>query len=91
MSELSSVVEQAVRLGKMARVKREAVTLLGDESKLFGDRASLEMSWKRAQRGLWMAYQPIVRFSERSVFAYEAIMRSNEATLPHPAARGGQR
>jgi EAL domain-containing protein (putative c-di-GMP-specific phosphodiesterase class I) len=85
-TQLSTVVTQAVRLGKMARLKREAVELLGDRTKGLGDRASLELGFKRALQGLWMAYQPIVHFTQRRAVAYEALLRSTEPTLPHPGA-----
>jgi EAL domain-containing protein (putative c-di-GMP-specific phosphodiesterase class I) len=84
--QLMTVVTQAVRLGKMARLKREAVELLGDQTMGLGDRASLEMAFKRALDGLWMAYQPIVHYTQRRVIAYEALLRSTESTLPHPGA-----
>jgi EAL domain-containing protein (putative c-di-GMP-specific phosphodiesterase class I) len=51
-----------------------------------GDRASLEVAFKRALDGLWMAYQPIVRYGGRRIYAYEALLRSSEKTLPHPGA-----
>lgn len=86
MNELVSVVEQATRLGRMARVKREAVELLGDQTKQLGDRASLELAFDRALEGLWMAYQPIVHYTERRIIAYEALLRSKELSLPHPGA-----
>jgi EAL domain-containing protein (putative c-di-GMP-specific phosphodiesterase class I)/CheY-like chemotaxis protein len=86
VATLVSVVTQAVRLCKMARLKREAVELLGDPSKGLGDRASLEGAFKRALDGLWMAYQPIVQYSQRRIIAYEALMRSSEVALPHPGA-----
>jgi len=83
---LVAVVKQAVSLGKMARLKREAIDFLGDQTKSLGDRASLEVSFKRALDGLWMAYQPIVQISQKRVVAYEALLRSTEPTLPHPGA-----
>jgi len=83
---LVAVVRQAVNLGKMARLKREAIELLGDQSKTLGDRASLEIAFKRALDGLWMAYQPIVQSSQRRLIAYEALLRSTEPSLPHPGA-----
>jgi CheY-like chemotaxis protein len=86
MSALTTVVEQAVRMGKMARLKREAIQLLGDQTKELGDRASLEVGFNRALESMWMAYQPNIRYSERRVIAYEALLRSNEPTLPHPGA-----
>jgi EAL domain-containing protein (putative c-di-GMP-specific phosphodiesterase class I) len=33
-----------------------------------------------------MAYQPIVRVADRSLFGYEALLRSEEKALPHPGA-----
>jgi len=43
-------------------------------------------SLDRALAGLTVAYQPIVSWSEKRVFGYEALMRSSEAALPHPGA-----
>lgn len=86
MRNLVTVLKQAVRLGKMARLKREAVELLGDPTKVLGDRASLEVGFKRAIEGMWMAYQPIVQWSQHRIVAYEALLRTTEPTLPHPGA-----
>jgi EAL domain-containing protein (putative c-di-GMP-specific phosphodiesterase class I) len=33
-----------------------------------------------------MAYQPIISWSRREVFGYEALLRSREPSLPHPGA-----
>ncbi len=86
MSELTQVVAQAVRLGQMARLKREAMELVGSQNMQFGDRASLEINFERSLAGLWMAYQPIVRYSEHRTMAYEALLRSSDRSLPHPGA-----
>jgi EAL domain-containing protein (putative c-di-GMP-specific phosphodiesterase class I) len=85
-SELLPIVDYAVRMCRLARVKREALLLLGDPEKFVGDRAGLEASFSRALEGIWMAYQPIVSWADRTVYAYEALLRSTEATLPHPGA-----
>jgi EAL domain-containing protein (putative c-di-GMP-specific phosphodiesterase class I)/CheY-like chemotaxis protein len=85
-SRLVAVVSRAVQLGRMARIKREAIDLLGDQTKGLGDRAGLEIGFARALDGLWMAYQPIVNYSQRRIIAYEALMRSTDRTLPHPGA-----
>jgi EAL domain-containing protein (putative c-di-GMP-specific phosphodiesterase class I) len=79
-------VEKAVQLHRMAVMKREALGLLGSSQALVGDRAGLETSFERALETLWMAYQPIVRAKDRSLFGYEALLRSAEPTLPHPGA-----
>jgi EAL domain-containing protein (putative c-di-GMP-specific phosphodiesterase class I)/ActR/RegA family two-component response regulator len=82
---LVSVADNAVRLHKLARLKREALSLTGSDAQP-GDRVALEGAFERALAGLWLAFQPIVSLSEKRIFAYEALMRSREAALPHPGA-----
>jgi EAL domain-containing protein (putative c-di-GMP-specific phosphodiesterase class I)/CheY-like chemotaxis protein len=82
----ASVVDGAVLVGRMAKLRRRALDLYGDPSKQVGDRAGLEASFARALAGLWMAYQPIVSWETRSLYGYEALVRSTEPTLPHPGA-----
>lgn len=86
MAELAKVLERAVQLHRLARAKREALELLGKQGMQLGDRVGLEISFERAMASLWLAFQPIVSWSRRSVYAYEALMRSTEKTLPHPGA-----
>jgi len=83
-SLLDDVVRRALRMHKMARLKREALELLGDGRGLLGDRATLEARFAKALDVLWMAYQPIVCWPERSVFGYEALLRSGDPTLKNP-------
>ncbi|HJZ89112.1 MAG TPA: EAL domain-containing response regulator [Polyangia bacterium] len=86
VTELRRVVEQAVQLHQIAKLKREAVSLLGPLGKLVGDRAGLERILSRGLRSLWMAFQPIVAWPERRIFGYEALLRSSEPALPQPGA-----
>jgi EAL domain-containing protein (putative c-di-GMP-specific phosphodiesterase class I) len=83
---LSAAVAEAARLHQLAVLKREAVAMVGDELLRFGDRAGLEASFDRALASLWMAFQPLVSLSQRKVYAYEALMRTDERLLPHPGA-----
>jgi EAL domain-containing protein (putative c-di-GMP-specific phosphodiesterase class I) len=83
---LREAVEQGVRLGRLARLKRDALELLGNTEKLVGDRAGVEVSFERALATVNMVYQPIVRWSTRTVFAHEALVRSSEQALPTPGA-----
>jgi EAL domain-containing protein (putative c-di-GMP-specific phosphodiesterase class I) len=83
---LRDSVRRAVALRRMTRLKREALALLGKETMQAADRATLESNFKRALGSLWMAYQPIVNARRGEVYGYEALMRSSEATLPHPGA-----
>jgi EAL domain-containing protein (putative c-di-GMP-specific phosphodiesterase class I) len=82
--ELEDVVARAVRLHQMARVRREALEHYRTAGQQLGDRAGLEARFARALSSLWMAYQPIVSCSARSVFAHEALVRTEESTLRNP-------
>jgi EAL domain-containing protein (putative c-di-GMP-specific phosphodiesterase class I) len=79
-------VDEAVRLHRLARLKREALRHLGARDRLVGDRAGLETAFARALGSLQMAYQAIFRASNGGVFGYEALVRSSEPALPHPGA-----
>jgi EAL domain-containing protein (putative c-di-GMP-specific phosphodiesterase class I) len=39
-----------------------------------------------ALESLWIAYQPIVSWSRKHVYAFEALLRSGEPALPNPGA-----
>jgi len=83
---LDSIVQKAVRMHRMARVKQQAAELLGHAGALGADRAGLEASFDRAMQSMWIAYHPIVDFNAKTVFGYEALLRSTEPSLPHPGA-----
>jgi EAL domain-containing protein (putative c-di-GMP-specific phosphodiesterase class I) len=83
-AELEEVVARAVRLHQMAKIKREALEMFRLEGKHLGDRAGLEARLANAISTLWIAYQPIVSWSRRTAFAYEALVRNEEPTLRSP-------
>jgi len=85
-NHLRSVMADAVRLHRLAKAKRSAIDLAGGVDRLVGDRAGLVASFGSALETLWIAYQPIVSWSARRVFGYEALLRSSEPSLPHPGA-----
>jgi EAL domain-containing protein (putative c-di-GMP-specific phosphodiesterase class I) len=80
---LRSAIERARQLYRLARMKREALKLLGSNA-VSADRAGLEASFESALQSLWMAFQPILRADDQSVFGYEALLRSDEPTLIRP-------
>ncbi len=84
MEDLMKVVARAVRLCRIGRVKKEALELVSEGGLGAGDRTGLEVNFRRALDTLWMAYQPLVRASDRSLFGYEALLRSEESSLPSP-------
>ena len=77
------IVEKAAKLGRIATLKREAASL-GKNDNPLGDRASMEASFARGLETLWMAFQPIVDFTNRRTVAFEALVRTNEPSIPHP-------
>jgi EAL domain-containing protein (putative c-di-GMP-specific phosphodiesterase class I) len=83
---LCETVQRAVTLRRMARLKREGLALLGQSDIRAADRAGLEASFGRALGTLWMAYQPIVRAADGTLFGHEALLRADEPALPHPGA-----
>ena len=82
--ELEEVVARAVRLHQIARVKRDALEMFQMEGKKIGDRAGLEARFAVALNSLWIAYQPIISWSRRTTFAWEALVRNEEPTLRSP-------
>jgi len=83
---LARAVAKAVSMHRMARVKQQAAELLGHAGALGADRAGIEASFERAMQTLWMAYHPIVDCRRQTIYGYEALLRSNEPSLPHPGA-----
>jgi EAL domain-containing protein (putative c-di-GMP-specific phosphodiesterase class I) len=83
---LCQVVEHAIRVNRMGRVKQEAAELLGQSAALGADRAGLEVTFDRTLQTLWVAFQPIVDVRTRTIYAFESLLRSNEPALPHPGA-----
>jgi EAL domain-containing protein (putative c-di-GMP-specific phosphodiesterase class I) len=83
-SELEDVVARAVRLSQLARLRREVMQHQSATSDLIGDRAGLEARFALGLERVWIAYQPIVSWAERSGFAYEALVRSDEPAMKGP-------
>ena len=84
--ELLQTLKSAVHLHRMAEIKREALAMLGSGDMQVGDRAGLEVKFESALEQIYVVYQPIVRWSTRSIIGYEALVRSREPTIPHPGA-----
>ncbi|HEY0254343.1 MAG TPA: EAL domain-containing protein, partial [Kofleriaceae bacterium] len=82
---LAAAVARAARVHGVQRMRRRAESYARE---LYGetipDRASLESRFSNAISQSWMAFQPIVDISTRSVFAYEALLRTEEESLRRP-------
>ncbi len=84
ISALKDVLERAVRLHQVARLKREALALQEDNGKWHGDRTGLEVRFGKAIEGLWVAFQPIVAWGAKRVYGYEALVRTKEDSMKNP-------
>lgn len=85
MPQLIEVTRRARHVHELARAKRDALAVAGVEGRAFGDRAGLEARFQSGLAGLSVAFQPIVRWSERQAFGYEALPRTREPSLAGPA------
>ncbi len=85
-AQVQSCVERAMQIRRLAHIKHEAAELWDDPEGKPSDRAGLEARFERALQKLWIAYQPVVTAKDGAMFGYEALMRSDEPTLAHPAA-----
>jgi EAL domain-containing protein (putative c-di-GMP-specific phosphodiesterase class I) len=83
--DMKAVVDRAIRLHAIARLRRRALEVVSGEALRPSDRASLEGPFQRAIQSLHMVYQPIVSSRERRVFGYEALVRSAEPMLVSPS------
>jgi EAL domain-containing protein (putative c-di-GMP-specific phosphodiesterase class I) len=76
--------KRAVQLQRLAKAKREALTVLGEQDGAQSAAWSgLQANFESAMASLWPAFQPIVR-TDGSLFGFEALLRTNEPTMPHP-------
>lgn len=80
---LVAAVERATRSRDATREERIARASAPAPA---SENTALNQSLTSALSGLWMAFQPIIRSTDGYVFGYEALMRSQEAALPHPGA-----
>lgn len=81
---LCEAVSKAISLHRVAVLRREMLAALGAQGLCLSDRAGLEVRFERALEQLYMVFQPVVSWAARSVFAYEAFVRSREPSLRTP-------
>jgi len=79
---LAEVVWRGVQLHRFASLRRQVEGEMPGTQ--LGDRASIEARFDLALQGIWIAFQPIVAWSEKSVLGYEALVRTSEASLVRP-------
>jgi EAL domain-containing protein (putative c-di-GMP-specific phosphodiesterase class I)/CheY-like chemotaxis protein len=75
---LAAAVARAARRHGVARMRRRAESY---HNALLGERAELDQRFQRALERSWMAFQPIVDIRAREIYAYEALLRTDEESL----------
>ncbi|CAN5211205.1 hypothetical protein BH09MYX1_BH09MYX1_12540 [soil metagenome] len=82
---LNARLERAYKLHQLAELKRDALQI-ADKAARPGDRFALNVSFDRALAQMFMVFQPIFDLRRKKVFAFEALMRSNEPEMQNPLA-----
>jgi EAL domain-containing protein (putative c-di-GMP-specific phosphodiesterase class I) len=83
---LDAALARATKLAALARAKRDAIEAGLGGSPASNEHAALTTSFERALDSMWIAFQPIVDGRSRRTIGFEALMRSNEPTMPTPSA-----
>jgi EAL domain-containing protein (putative c-di-GMP-specific phosphodiesterase class I) len=83
--ELRASVLHAAKLHKLAKLKREALDLVDGGAGRRSERAAEESRFSSCMELMTIYFQPIVKWSERRVFGYEALLRSAEPSMNNPA------
>lgn len=85
-SVLREAIDYAAAMNRITLARRETSVLLSGSEGLASDRAGLEAAFTRALSKLWLAFQPIISTSRGSVYAFEALVRSDDPELGRPSA-----
>jgi EAL domain-containing protein (putative c-di-GMP-specific phosphodiesterase class I)/CheY-like chemotaxis protein len=84
--QLLESVTHALGLNRLAKIRREALSLYQERNSQHGETSRRELNFGRAVAAVYMVYQPIVSWSRKEPFGYEALVRSSETTMPGPGA-----
>ncbi len=79
--QLQEVLDRTVRAYHLAQEQRQILAI--SEERVQRTQQMREQ-FTRALDGMWMAFQPIVSWSQKRVVAYEALMRTTDTTLSSP-------
>ena len=84
--QLLDSVAHALNLNRLAKIRREALSLYQERNSAHGEASRREMDFGRAVAAVYMVYQPIISWSRKRAFGYEALVRSSDNSMPHPGA-----
>jgi EAL domain-containing protein (putative c-di-GMP-specific phosphodiesterase class I) len=81
---LIGCIAQAQRTRQVARLREEALTKTHGPNR--GGDEELSRAFERALEPLWIAYQPVIGWPDRTIYGYQALVRSDERSLALPSA-----
>ena len=85
-SALIAAVGRALHLRSVANMHREAYEQGNTQSARDSQLRTLTTNFTNALQAIYMVYQPIISWSRKQPYGYEALVRSKEKSLPHPGA-----
>jgi EAL domain-containing protein (putative c-di-GMP-specific phosphodiesterase class I)/CheY-like chemotaxis protein len=85
-SALIAAVGRALHLRSVANMHREAFEHSNSQNARDSQMRALTNDFTNALKAIYMVYQPIVSWSRKQPYGYEALVRSTEKSLPHPGA-----
>lgn len=83
-SELKACLKSAVQAVVERRWMRDSAEYAAIEALSEKERREKEARFNRALDQLWVAMQPIVSVRDHTVYGYEALVRTDEPSVPHP-------
>lgn len=81
MPQLKEAIDRHIQAHDEARRERRILAVSERQAR---ESELMREQFERALAGMWMAFQPIVSWSLKSVVAYEALMRTTDKTLSSP-------
>jgi EAL domain-containing protein (putative c-di-GMP-specific phosphodiesterase class I) len=84
--QLQEAAIYSAQTHRLSVLRRMAIASAGEAWSPAEDRTGLKEVFERALQSIWMAYQPVVSWKHKCIFAYEALLRNDEPTLSNPCA-----
>ncbi len=84
LPELTRAVAQAAAATEVARLRRTLLATRLGTDELLADLAATRRRFAAAMASLRVAFQPVVRAHDHSIYGFEALLRCDEPTLPTP-------
>lgn len=81
MIQLKDVLSRAVQMHRVAQRERRILHSTEEHER---EMEEMRLRFEGALAGMWMAFQPIVSWSRKTVVAYEALMRTTDQELYSP-------